>query len=437
MSSSGIFGPDGALAIHGPNRDDIKHALPVNFRMVSNPLNVRSGPPHDAAYRAQPQSDGPGYTFVASPEGLEQALTLFREYGTLSLDIESNSFYRYREFTCLIQAAAPCGVFIIDPLAVSDLSPLAGILADRCIEKIFHNADYDLRSLDRDYGFRVRNIFDTSIAAAFLGMKTLGLDRVLQTYINVEVEKKKSLQRSDWSKRPLAEHALQYAAQDVVHLLRLRNHLQEKLQELGRQDWAQEEFDRLESIRYTATQNSDTAWRQVKGLGKLRPEEKSIFRELYAYRDAEAKRRDRPPCKVLPNDLLMRLSTNPGEGMTGLPGMPRNAPPEFLSGLRDALQRGTRSAPYIEKSPPALPRKEQERIRENVRKLKEWRTRMATPLNLDPPLVWPTRHIELLARSPVLEPFNPEDEFGRPLVRSWQMEAFGNSLRECLPALRH
>lgn len=386
-----------------------------------------------------PNNSGPApvpYRLIDTPQALTPVLTLFRKCRALSLDIESNSFYRYRESTCLIQAATHDSVWIIDPLALRNLSPLGDVLSDPGIEKIFHNADYDLRSLDRDYGFRVHNIFDTSVAAAFLGLRTLGLDRVLEAYLDVKVEKHKSIQRSNWGRRPLPDAALNYAAQDVVHLFPLRNTLSELLGAVSRLDWVKEEFERLEAIRHTPPSDRESGWRDVKGIGKLTPGQKSVFRKLHAFRDQEARRKDRPPCKVLPNDILFRLAVNPDDVSGSLPGMPRNAPSEFLSGLRKAIEQGLALPPYREAAAPSLPREEQARIRDNLKQLKEWRARTAEPLGLDPPLIWPTRHLEVLARAPEVQMHNPLDDLGRPMVRSWQIRLFSKKLREAVRTLR-
>ena len=114
---------------------------------------------------------------------------------------------------------------------------------------IFHSADYDIRSMDRDWGFRVRGLFDTSIAAAFAGSERLGLAAVLKEYLDVEVNKDKKLQRADWSLRPLPEEMLRYAAEDVLHLARLKATLDGKLARLGRTAWVREEVERLARVR--------------------------------------------------------------------------------------------------------------------------------------------------------------------------------------------
>src|SRR5213079_3173192 len=126
-----------------------------------------------------------------------------------------------------------------DPLAVADLSPVGRLLADAKVEKIFHDADYDLRILDRDYGFRARRLFDTRIAAQLAGEPAVGLAALLEKYVGVKLAKEH--QKADWSRRPLPPAMLAYAAADTHYLLPLRDALEQRLQSLGRLSWAQEE----------------------------------------------------------------------------------------------------------------------------------------------------------------------------------------------------
>ena len=141
-----------------------------------------------------------------------------------------------------MQIATTTNGYIIDPLAIgADVGPLGEVFQNQHIEKVVHSADYDLRSLDREWGFRVRNVFDTSVAAAFIGSTRLGLANVLEEVIGVIVIKSKKLQRADWTIRPLRDEALAYAAEDVRHILKLREVLGERLKVLGREHWVAEE----------------------------------------------------------------------------------------------------------------------------------------------------------------------------------------------------
>ena len=117
----------------------------------------------------------------------------------VAVDIESNGFFRYHERVCLVQLSSTDTVFIVDPLAIDNIRPLGELLGDRSVEKVFHAADYDIRSLDRDWGFRIKNVFDTKIAAEFVGTERVGLQAVVKEYLGVALTKSLKLQRSDWT----------------------------------------------------------------------------------------------------------------------------------------------------------------------------------------------------------------------------------------------
>jgi len=165
-----------------------------------------------------------------------------------------------------------------------------------------------------------------------------------------------------------------------------------------------------------------------------------VFRTLYICRDREARRRDRPPHKVLSNDVLFHLSRDPGCDLSKLAGLPHRTQPEFLARLCKAVDAGVKSGPLIgNNNHSPMPPREQRRIRDNLKKLKEWRVRTAEPYLLDPPLIWPTKHLELLARNPKAWGFTAYDDFGRPVVRQWQSSLFAADLervtRGLIPAM--
>src|SRR2546430_8180785 len=186
----------------------------------------------------------------------------------LAFDTEAASFHRYADRVYLIQVSSERETAVIDPLAVTDLTAIGGLLADPNIEVLFHDADYDLRSLYRDYGFRAHRLFDTRIAAQLLGEPGVGLGALLKKYFGVILNK--NLQRADWSQRPLTSEMIENAAADTSHLPRLRDALERQLAEKGRLDWALEEFRRLETVQWAAADVPDDAYLRLKGA-KLPP----------------------------------------------------------------------------------------------------------------------------------------------------------------------
>ena len=228
----------------------------------------------------------------------------------VAVDLESNGFYRYPERVCLVQLATSDDVHVIDPLSIDDPAPLGRLLADPSVGKIFHSADYDIRSLDRDWGFRVRGLFDTSIAAAFVGSEKLGLAAVLKEYLDVDVDKDKKLQRADWSRRPLTEEMLRYAAQDVIHLGKLKAVLDARLARLGRTEWVREETERLAGVRFTPP-DDEWGFLTVKGSRDLDGRGLAVLRSLHSFRENEALVLDRPPFKVMSDSVIAALASDP------------------------------------------------------------------------------------------------------------------------------
>src|SRR5689334_8939921 len=166
----------------------------------------------------------------------------------LAIDTEGASFHRFIDRIYLLQLSTRDSSAIIDPLPIGVPAELGTLLEDPKVEIVFHDADYDLRLLRQDYGWQVRNIFDTRVAAQLLGIRAFGLAALLEKYFGVKLDKKH--QRADWSMRPLTEGMLDYAAQDTRYLLDLRDRLKDELERLGRWSWAKEEFERPEGTQF-------------------------------------------------------------------------------------------------------------------------------------------------------------------------------------------
>src|SRR3954470_15176195 len=180
---------------------------------------------------------------------------------SLALDTEGASFHRFVDRIYLLQLSTRERTAIIDPIPIGKPPGLGQLLEDPGVEIVFHDADYDLRLLRQDYGWLVRNIFDTRVAAQLLGIKSFGLAALLDRYFGVKLDKK--FQRADWSLRPLSQGMLDYAAQDTIHLLELRDRLKDDLERAGRWDWAREEFGLLEGTRW-ADEEADDAFLRIK-----------------------------------------------------------------------------------------------------------------------------------------------------------------------------
>ena len=353
----------------------------------------------------------------------------------VALDIESNGFHRYPERVCLVQLAMGDDIFLIDPLAFENIAPLGELMASSSVEKMFHAASHDIRSLDRDWHFQVTPLFDTSIAAAFVGHRSLGLASVLKECLRVDIPKSKRLQRADWTLRPISVELQEYAAADVRHLHRLATVLRERLDGLGRTDWVREECERLANVKYVPP-DVDAAFLAVKGSKALDGKGLAVLRSLHGFRDREARNRDRPPFKIFSDAAMVTLAANRDCDLSKVKGIGRYAYGRRASGVRKAIRTGLDAEPVRRprnkrEGRSRLGEGEKKAARERLRLLKQWRVELALTLDLEPGLLWPAKSLERISASPCHIEFELHDSS----VRRWQRQEFSASLSEFVAQL--
>ena len=360
---------------------------------------------------------------ITNSAQLDMAVKRMFDSQAIAVDTESNSRHHYPEQLCLIQIATGNNVYIIDTISLKDIGPLQKVLADDAIMKIIHGADYDVRSIDRHCGFRIHNLYDTYIAARFAGITEVGLAALIRDLLSVNIVKSKRLQTADWGRRPLSNEAIDYAGSDVRHLLALQQILEKRLEVLGRTSWVAEEFARLEEVRYTAP-DMENAFRSIKGAESLDGRGLAVLRSLFLFREQEALSRHRPTFFVMPDEILVALSTNRTADLAGFCG---NEPPRFRADLQQALRDGLAAQPIQ-----PIPRMHYEPMSpEQTRRLtslKAWRTTIAVKLALDPSLIWPMVSLQRLAKAPD----TLDIEATCDNVRRWQNEQFTSALQTCL-----
>jgi len=372
------------------------------------------------------------YHVIDSQQAWDHLLPRLQRAEALAVDIEGNGFHRYPEQICLIQLADERESFVLDPFGISDLSGLGALLGDPAIVKIFHCCEYDVRSLIRDFGFYTRNIFDTSVAAHFLGANQLGLAATLKNFLGIEIPKSKSLQRQDWTLRPLSEEALWYAAGDVYFLPRMRQRLQADLESKGRWAWVQEEFEMLEKLEYSPPEPVEEMFWRIKGSRLLKPKQRAILRELCCFRDVWAREANRPPFRMVPNETLLAIAQDPDADLSKIKGISHVIRQGKLHALTEAVNRGKHSEGIT--LPKTAGRRNSERDPEagkRLEALKAWRNAKGVAMALDPSLLWPMIAMQALAGRPEMirdrAGFDPE--LG---VRQWQWELFGEELVDLL-----
>jgi ribonuclease D len=349
---------------------------------------------------------------------------------SIAVDLEADSMHRYRERVCLLQLSTPDRTVLIDPLPGADLTSLAAILADPAVRKIFHAADYDLRSLYRDFRLEVRGLFDTMVSAQLLGEEKIGLADVLGKYFGVTLDKR--FQRADWSLRPLPAEMIAYAAEDTRHLHRLAELFETRLEELGRRVWADEEFRLLEGVRFSDSESGPLCLR-VKGAGTLDRRQLGVLEELLQWREQEAARRDRPPFQIVGNALLLELAKQTPRtavslaAITVLPERLRDRyGRDLLAGIACGLELSNDRLPVW----PRSPRLERDPAAEaRLTALKSWRREKATALGIDPGVLINNALLELLARE---KPGSRMALESCPGMKQWQRHELGGDLLEIL-----
>ncbi|HTU84931.1 MAG TPA: HRDC domain-containing protein [Solirubrobacteraceae bacterium] len=252
---------------------------------------------------------------LATSSEIATAATVARDTGRLGIDTEFMSEGRYRALLCLVQIAVGDQVLLIDPLDGVDVTPVAHLLADPAIEVVLHAGRQDVAILRRAWSTEVVNIFDTQLAAGFVGASAqTGYGNLLGTMLGIRVGKTASYTR--WDSRPLTAEQLSYAAEDVAHLLELADEVQRRLSDTGRLSWAVEECRRLESA--TDERDPDTAWERLPRVGQLDPRARAVAKDLAAWRERTASDEDRPVGSVLADPALVELAKRHPSSLSAL-----------------------------------------------------------------------------------------------------------------------
>jgi ribonuclease D len=323
---------------------------------------------------------------ITDAEALQRLARTLSTHTQVAVDTESNSLYAYQERVCLMQFSIPGVDFLVDPLAVKNLSPLGNFFRDTTIEKIFHAAEYDLICLKRDFDFEFANLFDTMVAARILGKKGLGLGSLLASEFDIHIEKK--YQRANWGQRPLPEHLLHYAMLDTHYLQALRERLHTELEKSQLLALAQEDFRRLCQVNGKNGQNKNPDCWRVNGAHDLHPQNAAVLRELCNYRDQVARAMNRPLFKVFNDTTLIGLAekcpTNLDE-LGKIHGMSQRQVKRHGQALLNVIQTGLKARPIYPKHAP----RPSDRYLYRVDALRNWRKNTARNLGVQSDVILP------------------------------------------------
>lgn len=344
----------------------------------------------------------------------------------LAVDTESNSLHAYREQVCLIQFSTPGEDYLVDPLALEDLGPLASLFSDPAIEKVFHAAGYDLITLKRDFGFAFENLFDTMVAARILGWEEVGLGSLLRAEFGVQLDKR--YQRANWGQRPLTPEMLAYARLDTRFLIPLRDRLKAELQARGRWQLAVEDFNRLRRVNGRDPQDAPEACWRVSGAYDLSGQEAAVLQELCRYRDQVARSLDRPLFKVISDKALLAIAAASPADLRELQraaNLSERQMQRHGQALLQAVRRGLQAEPIY---PRRVPRPD-DRYLARLEALRQWRKQAARQMGVSSEVVLPRDLVFSIAAQ---APRRPEELAELMGEVPWRRERFGEEILAAL-----
>lgn len=363
---------------------------------------------------------------VNTSAGLARAVAKLKPFSELGLDLEADSLYHYFEKVCLMQITGSKQVFLVDPLAGIDITPLLQLLADKLL--IIHGANYDLRQLKRNFGFVPWKIFDTMAAAQLTGQTNFSLKALVEKYFNLELSK--SAQKLNWSERPLTKPMLDYAAKDAAFLPELKRRLSQELQQLGRLTWVEESCQQIQEAALTEKPANppDKEWR-FKGTSTLTGHSLAYAKALWYWRETEARMANRPSFKILSNELLLNLSLMaalfPCDAALTKVKLPRDFTGRRLASLRQTLAETAKLSPAHwpqDRFEPHTQRVIRVIDGELVKKLTDYRDAKAAALGLDPALLANRAALDDIAYR---KPLTLEQLKTTGSLMQWQAEALG------------
>ncbi|HXI13689.1 MAG TPA: ribonuclease D [Thermoanaerobaculia bacterium] len=369
--------------------------------------------------------------WIASQESLNELASELEPASIVAFDTEADSLHSYYDKVCLIQISAGADDYVVDPLTKIDLTRLGEILSNPAVTKVFHGADYDLRILRRDFGFSVVNFVDTMVCAQLLGYESFGLSALLKQHFNVDADK--SHQRADWSMRPLTSQMLAYATMDTHYLIELQAQLREKLEALGRWDWAVEEFGRMESIKFREAEEKEEGFRRIKGSNRLDRRGLAALSLLHDWRDGLARKSDRPPFKIIGNEAMLEISRALPTNIESLKSVKAVAPYHTSRFGREILSMMSKARGLDESELPARADSKgwvrDKNLERRLEKLKKVRDEVAESLKIEQSLLAPKHVLTSIAE---LDPKQLDDLDAVPSLRRWQKSVMGEQLVKAL-----
>ncbi|MFO0689368.1 MAG: HRDC domain-containing protein [Myxococcota bacterium] len=376
------------------------------------------------------------YEIITQRSDLERlAQQLLREE-VVAVDTEADSFYHYFDKVCLVQIATRDGCWLVDPIALGgapELEPLGAVFASPKVKVLFHAAEYDIYVLKRDCGFEFTNLFDTMVSAQLLGYPAIGLAALVEKHFGVSLPKDE--QRSDWSRRPLTEKQLRYAASDVHYLIQLAETLEDELRRAGRLDWALDDFETLCGRRWPDREFDELGYLRITGARALDPVALAVLRELYLLRDQRSREIDRPPFKVLGNRTLLEIAREKVSDLDSLAEIKgitdlilKRLGKDLVAAVKKGLRKPHGPIPRLDTT---VRRRMDRPTEKRLAALKEWRGPRAQSLALDPGVLCPNAALEAIAWA---NPATADEMKGIVELKGWFVREFGDEIVGVLAA---
>ncbi len=357
--------------------------------------------------------------YINTPDQLAILCEQIKKEPWLALDTEFLREKTYYPKFCLLQIATPEWVACIDPIALPKLDALFEVIYNPAIVKVFHSCRQDLEIFYQLTGKLPAPIFDTQVAAPLLGFQdNPGYAMLVSSLLSINLNKAHT--RADWSKRPLTEAQIEYAADDVIYLCQIYQIMVQKLTALGRIDWLKHDFAELENpALYTVA--PEKAWFKIKGKNKLTGKQLSIIQTLAQWREKTAQSEDRPKSWLLRDELLFdlaKLQPETVEDLVNVRGINERAVNRYGRELCQLITAAKNRAPLPlnEKDRPAKKTQQQEAILDILTALVRIR---AEENALNPSILATRKDLEVLL-------FNDDDEC--PLLHGWRFTMAGREL---------
>lgn len=369
------------------------------------------------------------YTMIETPLALQELVHQLTDAPCVAVDTEfvwERTFYARLGLIQLGTQEGTC--FLIDTVALPDLSLLGKVFADPRIEKILHDAPQDLMILRRATGAIPQNIFDTRLAAGFAGLSSeISLQNLLASLIDIQLPKGHT--RTDWMARPLSADQLDYAADDVRYLPRIATLLREAARAAGVESWLNEELKLLNEPALTEERSPLDAYRRIRAASRLGPRNLAVLRELAAWREQEAKTVDLPRQHVAEDSELLSIAnvlpTQPAD-FEKCRDLGRRTEQRYSEPLLAAVQRGLALSESEYPSLPTIP-DERKVGKERITAAAESIRKTAEAKRVDTRLVSTKNDILMLLHEG--RQALPENH---RLLRGWRAELLGASLASLL-----